>query len=68
MNEENYKLILEKIDEVNGRIAEQDKRINDVCKFNQTLLNRNTEIDNSQCVGNERKESLHKKIMGGLRA
>ena len=68
MDEENYKLILDKIDEVNGRLDKQDKKINDVCSFNQTLLNRSADIDEGTGVSDERKETLRKKIMGGIRA
>ena len=65
MEDENYKLLLEENDKLNKKIEELEKKINDVCSFNKTLLNRGEQPSTQN--NTSRKEDLQKKLEGGLR-
>ena len=65
MEDENYKLLLEENDKLNKKIEELEKKINDVCSFNKTLLNRSEQPSTQN--NTSRKNELQKKLEGGLR-
>ena len=65
MEDENYNLLLEEIAKRDTRIEELEKRVADVCNFNKTLLNQNS--DTSTQNTSNRKDELKKKLEGGLR-
>lgn len=65
MDEETYKALLERIDNLEKRISNTDKKVEDVTSFNRALLNR-SEPTGKQGSDKARKEELAKKLKEAL--
>lgn len=65
MEQENYEMLLQRINEVDNKINETSKRIDDVTDFNRTLLN-TKEPSQPQKSKEVRMAYLEKKLKGGL--
>ena len=66
MSEENYKLFLEKIDGMEKRVAELEKKNKDLVDMNRALLGRTS---SSEPVVNKeaRRKELAEKLKGGIK-
>lgn len=65
MSEENYKMLLAKISNLEARVDIQDKVINDMTSLNKALLN-TTEKPQQTITAEQRHNDLAKKLKEGL--
>ena len=65
MEQENYEMLLQRLNELDNKIGETGKRIDDVTDFNRTLLN-TKEPSQPQKSKEERMAYLEKKLKEGL--
>lgn len=64
MSDENYKLLLERLDKQDALIEAQNKKLQDIAAMNSALLSHDEprQVQSSE----ERRKELEKKLKGGL--